>query len=66
MERDCDPIQKPEGDVDGDNLILNPEKLKKKLQDIKLDKLGRPQEKDPHDLYSEQLILNVKDDIIKP
>lgn len=44
-EKDTGPIVKPEGDVDGDNLILeNPGRVTKKLPDIKFDKmLGRPE-----------------------
>lgn len=38
MERDTEPIQKPEGDVDGDNLILNPQKAQKKIPTIDLKK----------------------------
>ena len=29
-----DPIEKPEGNVDGDNLLLNPDKIKKRLPNI--------------------------------
>lgn len=45
IEKDNDPIVKPEGDVDGDNLILdNPTRLKKRLPDVKFNKmLGRPE-----------------------
>ena len=65
-----DPIQKPDGEVDGDNLILNPDKLKKKLPDINMKKQsGRPEddleERKDNDLQKE-LILDPNLNAIKP
>lgn len=46
QEKDIDPIVKPEGDVDGDNLIImDPTGPKKRLPNFKFDKMmGRPEE----------------------
>lgn len=46
QEKDIDPIVKPEGDVDGDNLILeDPSRPRKRLPDFKFKKmLGRPED----------------------
>lgn len=33
-----DPIEKPEGDVDGDNLLLNPKLPEKKLPEVNFKK----------------------------
>ena len=35
-EKDNDPIVKPEGEVDGDNLILNPDKPAKHIPNLNL------------------------------
>ncbi|KRW99078.1 hypothetical protein PPERSA_07331 [Pseudocohnilembus persalinus] len=61
-----DPIEKPEGDYDGDNLILNPDKPKKRLPNInlKLQKgrdLEEIQEKrEEYELNGEELHLSPK------
>ena len=33
-----EPIEKKDGDVEGDNLILNPDKLKKRVPEVKIKK----------------------------
>lgn len=45
QEKDIDPIVKPEGDVDGDNLIIeDPSRPRQRLPDINFKKmLGRPE-----------------------
>ena len=54
-----EPITKEEGEVDGDNLLLSPEKLKKKLPDFDFKKMvGREEEDDQELREGNILILN--------
>lgn len=59
-----DPIIKPEGDCDGDNLVLNPQQLQPHLPNIDFQKMeGRAVlEHDPHDDPKEgdRLVLSPK------
>ncbi|KAL4460483.1 hypothetical protein ABPG74_000234 [Tetrahymena malaccensis] len=67
-DKDTGPIVKPEGDVDGDNLILNNvERPTKKLPDIKFDKMvGRPEKDEDNVHYEEEIKLDVNIAPIKP
>lgn len=60
-----DPIEKPEGQADGDNLLLNPDKPSKKMMNVNMKKQsGRPQEDIEEirqkNLEKPELILNPK------
>ncbi|EGR32225.1 hypothetical protein IMG5_091730 [Ichthyophthirius multifiliis] len=66
---DHEPIQKPEGDVDGDNLILNSNgRLQKKVADINMKKMiGRYDNQNEITDYDDDLLnLNPNIDFIKP
>jgi len=71
-----EPIEKKEGDVEGDNLILNPDKLKKRVPEVKIKKYGIPKnsawdtdeindKKKQHE-YQEELKIDPNYDPVRP
>ena len=65
QERDNEPIQKSDGDVPGDNLILNPQLLPKHLPNIDFEKqMERPE--GPRPKEGPELVLDLNVDAIKP
>ncbi|CAD8073214.1 unnamed protein product [Paramecium primaurelia] len=64
VEIDHDPIQKPDGPLDGDNLILNPDKPKPHIPTLDFEKQSDPRPEP--EIKEVELLLNVDYAPIKP
>lgn len=61
---------KPDGDVDGDNIILNPKKFEKNIWNVKFDKQSRREDEIDKIIQKnknkEELILEPNLDVVRP
>ena len=57
-------FEKPDGPVDGDNLILNPQPIVPHIPGVDFEKQSSPRKEDP--IKEVELILNPTYDLVKP
>jgi len=65
LERNTEAIEKPEGDVAGDNLILNPQLLEKHLPTFDFKKLEGRKEVERNENYHEEVKIDPKHDLVR-